>query len=140
MSTETNMKLVRQWVEQVWNSGDMESISRFQPPSFVNEGSVSNIEEAKQWHLNNRSVFPDIRYSIDEMFASDDRVVLRWTAKATHLGTLWGMIPPTNRIIAWNGMHMLRLEDGKITEIWAVQNTSSQLQQMGVTLLPAEKG
>lgn len=137
MSIETNMEVVREWVEQVWNRGDVESISQFQPATFLNEGHESTLEEAKQWHLGNRAVFPDIHYTIDEMFACDDRVVLRWRAKATHAGTLWGMIPPTHQSIEWNGIHLLRLANKKIVEVWAIQNTSSQLQQMGVTLQPA---
>lgn len=92
MSTEISIGIVRQWVEQVWNRGDVDAITQFQPATFLNEGHESTVEEAKQWHLNNRLVFPDIYYAVDELFACNDRIVLRWTAQATHSGLMWGMI------------------------------------------------
>lgn len=132
------MAVVRQWVETVWNAGNVTQITDFHPPTFDNEGSPSTSEAAKQWQLRNRSTFPDLHYTIDDLFATADRVAMRWTATATHRGTLWNMIPPTGKVITWNGMHLLRLADGKIVEVWALQNTIAQLQQMGVTLQPAE--
>jgi predicted ester cyclase len=137
MSAEANMELVRQWVEQVWNAGNLELLSHFHSPTFDNHGKRSTIEETKQWQLRNRVTFPDIHYTIDDLFATDDRVALRWTASATHRGALWNMIPPTGKTITWNGMHLLRLANKQIVEIWAVQNSIEQLQQMGVTLHPA---
>lgn len=140
MSAEANMELVRQWVEQVWNQGEVEQIANFHPPTFTNEGNRFTPEEAKQWHQRNRVTFPDIHYTIDDMFATDDRVAIRWTATATHGGALWNMIPPTGKRIIWNGMHLLRLADKKIVEVWALQNNISQLRQMGATLRPAADG
>jgi len=137
MSADANMELVRQWVEQVWNAGNLDLLARFHPPTFDNHGSRSTIEETRQWHLRNRATFPDIHYTIDDIFAADDRVALRWSATATHRGALWNMIPATGKTIAWNGMHLLRLANGQIVEVWALQNSIAQLQQMGVTLHPA---
>ena len=137
MSAEANMELVRQWVGQVWNTSNVQRIIDFHPPTFDNEGKRSTPEEAKQWHLSNRSTFPDLHYIIDDIFATEDRVAMRWTATATHLGTMWNMIPPTGKLITWNGMHLLRLADKKIVEVWALQNNIAQLRQMGATLHPA---
>lgn len=136
MANEANIELVRQWVEQMWNQGHLESITAFHPPTFMNEGQPSTPEEAKAWHLSNRVTFPDVQYTIDDLFATDDRVALRWTATATHLGVLWNMIPATGKRITWNGIHLLRIADKKIVEVWAVQNTIAQLRQMGATLQP----
>ena len=136
MSAESNIALVCQWVEQIWNEGNLERLVFFHPPSFINHGSPLTIEEGKEWHLRNRETFPDIHYVIDDLFATDDRVALRWSATATHRGALWNMIPATGKPIAWNGMHFLRIANQQIVEVWAVQNTIAQLQQMGVTLHP----
>lgn len=136
MTAEDNRERVRQWVEQVWNAGNVEALTRFHPQSFENQGERSTIEGAMRWHLNTRRTFPDIHYTIEDIFATGDRVGLRWTATGTHRGALWNMIPPTGKAIRWNGMHLLRLEGGQIVEVWSVQNTIAQLQQMGVRLQP----
>ncbi|HYF91464.1 MAG TPA: ester cyclase [Symbiobacteriaceae bacterium] len=138
MSAEANIDLVRVWVEQIWNAGHVERLTDFHPPTFENEGHRVTVEEMKQWHIRTRVTFPDIHYTISDIFATDDRVAFRWNATATHRGALWNLIPPTGRSITWNGMHLLRLADGRIIEIWAVQNGVAQLRQMGVTLLPAQ--
>lgn len=137
MSATTNLEVVRQWVETVWNQGNVERITDFHPTTFANEGNPSTPEEAKQWHLNHRSTFPDIHYHIDDLFATEDRVAMRWTATATHRGIFWNFIPPTGKQITWGGMHLLRLAEGKIVEVWALQNSIAQLRQMGATLHPA---
>ena len=137
MASDTHIAIVRRWVEQIWNAGNMDLLSHFHPPSIINHGSHSTIEETKQWHLSNRAAFPDIHYTIDDIFASADQVALRWTATATHRGTLWNIIPATGKTITWNGMHLLRLAHQQIVEVWAVQNTIAQLQQMSVSLQPA---
>ncbi len=139
MTSDANMALVRQWVEQVWNRAELDRIADFHTPVFENEGRPATPDEVKQWHVNNRLTFPDIHYVIEDMFASEDRVALRWRASATHEGSMWNMIPPTGKKISWTGMHLLRLLNARIVEVWALQNNSAQLQQMGVTLLPAQE-
>ena len=146
MPTDT-IDLVRQWVEEIWNQGQLQRLGQFHPPTFTNHGQPSTIEETEQWQLQNRATFPDVHYTIDDIFAAGDaatpvvgsttQVAFRWTATATHQGTLWGMIPATGKSITWNGMHMLRVVDQQIVEVWAVGNSVAQLQQMGVTLQPA---
>lgn len=137
MSAQTNMELVRQWMEVIWNQANLERINDFHPPTFDNEGKHSTPDEARQWHLNQRSTFPNLHYSLDDLFATEDRVAIRWTASATHDGLFWNLIPPTGKMITWNGIHLLRLQNGKIVEVWALQNNIAQLRQMGATLHPA---
>ncbi|MFN8446644.1 MAG: ester cyclase [Caldilineaceae bacterium] len=139
MTQAENVTLVRRWIDEVWNQGDWERMADFHPAIFENEGKQSTLEDARLWHLHNRTTFPDIHYVIDDIFASEERVAVRWSATATHKGTLWNLIPPTGKTIRWNGMHMLRLTDGKIIEVWALQNSVAQLMQMGAKLSPASE-
>ncbi|MCB0062686.1 MAG: ester cyclase [Caldilineaceae bacterium] len=129
--------IVRQWIETIWNAGDLDQIDRFHPPIFDNEGTASTPTEARAWHAGMRTTFPDIRYQIEDLFAAGDRVTVRWSAQATHQGTLWGFIPPTGKQVEWSGIHIVRVEDDKITEIWAVANQATILQQLGVQIVPA---
>lgn len=137
MSVETNISLVREWVEQVWNMGDLDSITHYHPPIFQNEGEASNIAQAQAWHQQMRTTYPDLRYTIEDIFAVEDRIALRWTAIGTHRGSLWGMIPPTQKEISWRGIHLLRIKNDQVVEVWALADTSAQLQQMGVQLQPS---
>ena len=35
--------VVRQWIETIWNAGDLHQIDRFHPPVFDNEGKIVEI-------------------------------------------------------------------------------------------------
>jgi predicted ester cyclase len=139
MPDDPNLELVRQWVAQVWNAGDLDALGRFHPPRFENHGRPSSLLDARQWHLDTRATFPDIRYTVDDLFSAGERVALRWTATATQRGSLWGLVPPTGRRISWSGMHLLRIVDGQIVAVWALSDGVAQLQQLGVTLQPGSE-
>ena len=40
-------------------------------------------------------------------------------------------IPPTGNKIKVAGTHILRVENGKIREFWALEDTLGQMQQLG---------
>jgi len=77
------------------------------------------------------AAFPDICLRVDDMFAEEDRVVLRWSASGTHQGEFFG-ITPTNRQITANGMAIYRFADGKIVEEWMNTDMLGLLRQLGV--------
>ena len=41
-------------------------------------------------------------------------------------------IPPTNRVIAQDYVHILQFEDGKAVEHWGVRDDMALMQQLGV--------
>ncbi|MEZ4866471.1 MAG: ester cyclase [Caldilineaceae bacterium] len=133
---QVSEEVVRQWIEQVWNAGNLQQIDHFHPPTFQNEGALATRAAVRAWHEQMRTTFPGLHYAIEEIVVAGDRVVVRWLARATHQGTLWGMIPPTGKSVTWPGIHIVRVEAGQIVKIWAVANQASILQQLGVRLVP----
>jgi len=73
----------------------------------------------------------DGHWAIEEIFSTDDRVVVRWTGTGTHVGTVNG-IPPTGRKISVDAITIHRMADHKIAESWEVWDTLGFLQQLGV--------
>ena len=65
-----------------------------------------------------------------------DKVMCRWTWGGTNTGELMGL-PPTNRQATTTGMHLCRLEGGRIAETWVSYNALGFLQQLGVVELRA---
>ena len=70
-------------------------------------------------------------WEIDEIFSSDDKVVVRWTGTGKHDADLNG-IPPTGRTIEVSAISIHRMADNKIAETWEVWDTLGFLQQIGV--------
>lgn len=77
-----------------------------------------------------RSAFPDLHVIINDMIAEGDKVMTKLTAKGTHQNEFMG-IPGSNNKISYEEVIILRLEDKKIVEHWAVADSLSLMQQIG---------
>ena len=74
-------------------------------------------------------------WQIEEIFSTDDRVVVRWTGSGTHVAEVNG-IPPTGKAIRVDAISIHRMASGKIAETWEVWDTLGFLQQLGVVPMP----
>ncbi len=83
-------------------------------------GAVSAYQEGVDGH-----------WQIDDIFSSDDKVVVRWTGSGTHVGDVNG-IAPTGKKISVDAISIHRMPAGKIAETWEVWDTLGFLQQLGV--------
>jgi steroid delta-isomerase-like uncharacterized protein len=70
-------------------------------------------------------------WEINDIFSSDDKVVVRWTGTGEHVAELNG-IPPTGKKIDVSAISIHRMQGGKIAETWEVWDTLGFLQQLGV--------
>ena len=75
--------------------------------------------------------FPDMRMTVDDLIAGDDKTVARVTATATHRGEFMG-VPPTGRRVELLLMDIMRFNDaGLVCEHWGLADTLSLMQQLG---------
>ena len=72
-------------------------------------------------------------FTIEDLIAEDDLVVVRWTNAGTHVGAFAG-IPPTGRTFTIAGIDIYRVTDGQLCEHWHVIDQLGMLGQLG--LLP----
>ena len=73
----------------------------------------------------------DGHWQIEEIFSTDDKVVVRWSGSGTHNGDVNG-IPATGKKIRVDAIAIHRVAGGKIAETWEVWDTLGFLQQIGV--------
>jgi steroid delta-isomerase-like uncharacterized protein len=134
--TQENTAVVRRGIEEILNRGRMEVADEIFGPGFVFHTPAQpepfyGPEGFKQYVSTIRSAFPDIRFTIEDLFGEDDRVVARWSADLTHRGEFFG-IPPTGNSATLTGMHTYHLKDGVIVEEWQELSALSLIQQLGV--------
>jgi steroid delta-isomerase-like uncharacterized protein len=96
---------------------------------------LCGLEQVKHAFSRARAAFPDAYFMTEDMITAGDRVVTRWTARATHIGVFWG-IPPTGRQILWTGTTIYRFVAGKLVEIWMYADVLQLLQQLDPTRIP----
>lgn len=75
--------------------------------------------------------FPDFDVVIDDLFGEADKVAMRFTFRGTHEGEFMG-IPPTGNRVTMPGIDILRIEEGKIVELWGQEDRLSMMQQLGL--------
>jgi steroid delta-isomerase-like uncharacterized protein len=135
MSAEGNKAIVRRFVEEVQNGGNLAVVDEVAAPGYINRtaptGVAADREGLKQLTAMFRGAFPDGLMTIDDMVADEQRVATRKTFRGTHQGELMG-IPPTGKAVAIRLMDFVRLVDGKVVESWNAADDLGLLQQLGV--------
>jgi steroid delta-isomerase-like uncharacterized protein len=139
---EQNKVICRRFLEEVVNEGNQAVADELVGPDFVDHnplpGLPPNRDGFKQSFIIFRSVFPDLKYTIEDMIAEGDKVVIRWIATGTQKGELFG-IPPTGKHITVAGVDIFRLANGKLVELWLSWDQLGMMQQIGVIPPPGQK-
>ena len=91
---------------------------------------VTNLEEFKAFLHQDLSSVPDARMEIEQIFACGDRVAARIVYRGTQSGPM-GPFPPSGKQMEIPFLSILRIEDGKIAEIWAEWDNLAALTQLG---------
>ncbi len=138
MESNDDRALVRQYFETVYNTRDLDAVDQFLGPGFVSAGPGASMDLAthRQALAMSLAAMPDLHLTIEEQVAEPGTVVTRWSARATHLGPLFGM-PPTGRVVTASAIHIHHVDDGRIVDQWEQFDALGMLRQLGA--LPAER-
>jgi predicted ester cyclase len=122
---ETNKAVVRRLITEVLNGGHLEVIDELYAPELAGA--------AQRWIAPFRASFPDVDMEIVELIAEGDKVVGRFTCSATHLGEWLGHGPTGRRFERVDEVTIFRLREARIVHAWSLEDTLSQLRQLGLT-------
>ncbi len=84
----------------------------------------------KEWMAAARRSFPDLHGTIEDLIASEDRVVARVMWHGTQHGPFVGL-DPTHKQVAFSVIHIVRFEEDTIIEWWGVAGILGAVQQIG---------
>jgi steroid delta-isomerase-like uncharacterized protein len=73
--------------------------------------------------------FPDLICHPLHVICEGERVVIHWKINATHKGPFRN-IAPTNKKVAFSGIFLYHIQNGKITEYFAYTNMNQLYQQL----------
>ncbi len=134
MSPESNMLLAHLVWEEVWHQGHLSRIDELFTTDFVRHDpgrELRGTDQNRQFISSIRTAFPDVHYVVEDQIAEGDKVVVRYRFQGTHLGAFQGM-PPTGKQVAYTGILIYRIADGKIAEQWTEFDLLGFLRQLGV--------
>jgi steroid delta-isomerase-like uncharacterized protein len=134
MSAEDNLALVHRFFDEVVQNGNHEAIPTYLATNHIahDTGSppIQGHEVWKQGAAAYFSAFPDTQVTFEDEMAVGDKVVVRWTVRATHKGALRN-IPATGKQVTWTGITIVRIADGKIAEQWQELDHMVIMHQLG---------
>jgi predicted ester cyclase len=122
-------------VEDVWNKGDFRLASRmFTPNAMLHYQGRSfplTEESGLQIVRNWRGAFPDFHFQLEDMIVQGNKVVMRIPFTGTHMGKFWGLEPTGIKINVTETL-ILRIEDGKIADMWEDYDEYGMRIQLGL--------
>ena len=128
VSAEQNKALVRREQEELWNhTGNLDAAEEL----FAPEHAEAARQEAADFHRG----FPDVVSTIEDLIAEGDKVVVRWSARATHRGEYEG-VPPTGKAVEFTGISVYRIDGDRIAESWTVEDELGLMRQIGAVPEP----
>jgi steroid delta-isomerase-like uncharacterized protein len=137
MSPETNKTIARREIEGFESQGNpavadevLSDDYRLHYPGFPTLDREGHKQVIAAFHV----AFPDLQIQVEAQVAEGDRVASHFVMQGTHQGPFQG-IAPTGKTVAVTGTNLMRLQDGKIVELWGHLDSIGLLQQLGV--LPA---
>jgi steroid delta-isomerase-like uncharacterized protein len=76
---------------------------------------------------------PDLKFKVEDTISEGDKLVVYWTMTGTHRGEFLG-VPPTNKRVAFSGMTINLIGDGKILESTVIWDGLGLMKQFGIEL------
>ena len=111
---------VRSYFEDFLNRGDLNAAdaifipeARFHYPL----GELIGVEAIKGYIVGFRAAFPDVRFTVEDLFGDGGRVAARWRLTATQMGSFRDR-PPTGKQVTVNGNTIFRVQNARISEMW----------------------
>jgi len=140
MSLDTNKALTRRIYDQVLNDRRLEEIDELVVAAYDEHDPLPDQREGRDGLKDRVRILVEglaPTFTVEDIVAEGDRVVVRWTNSGRHVGDFLGM-PPTGHSYAIAGIDIYRIEDGQLAEHWHVIDQLAMLQQLG--LVPAATG
>jgi predicted ester cyclase len=117
-----NKAMVRRLVEGI-NAGDLGIVDELFAPEQAGR--------MKRLFGSFLSAFPDWREEIVQLVAEGDTVAGRFECSGTHRGKFLGEAP-TGKHMRVDEVFFFRVEDGKLVDFWALEDSLSRLRQLGI--------
>lgn len=134
MSPEENKAIVRRYLDEAWNKGNVDSMDELMTTDYRRyvgvTGTYLDRERQKQRIAGIRAAFEPVQLILDDILAEGDKVTIFIRIKGTHNGTFMG-VSPTGKDVTIGAIDILRLVDGRVAEHWGVMDTYGLLQQLG---------
>lgn len=131
--SEENKAVIRRWVEELWNKGDLSTVEELFSQEWVNHtpaGDESGLDSIRQEVPRRRAAFPDLQMTIEDLVAEGDKVAVRVRMIGTQEGEYRGLRAKGNKVDIW-AVTIRRIRNGKMVEGWTLHDSAVFMRQLG---------
>jgi predicted ester cyclase len=133
--SSANEDIVLRMIEAV-NTRDFDALDDVVSPTVrrysgaTPEVQVTSLDDFKAFLHADLAAVPDAMQEVNLIFSSGDMVAVHEIYRGTQTGQM-GPFPPSGRSLELPFIGLLRVEDGKIAEIWVEWDNLNALAQLG---------
>jgi steroid delta-isomerase-like uncharacterized protein len=132
--TNANKEIVQKLVREAQEGGNLAVIEELLAEEFVDHTPLPGLPPTRDGvamlFAGMRHAFPDLRVTIEEQIADDEKVATRKTFEGTHRATFLG-VEPTGNAVRFEVIDILTLRGGKILEHRVVVDQLGLMRQLG---------
>ena len=135
---EENKQIVRRFVKEVVNGGDLDRLDEYVGENVVDHTPMGETEGREAFRETTEALhnaFPDFEVISEEIISEGDTVSVRMTHRGTHEGEFLG-VAPTGNSFEIKAMAFAHLEEGKIVERWVQPDILGLMQQIEAVEMP----
>lgn len=121
---EDNEAFFRRWVEEVWIKGNEEIIDQYLSESAIadfaynlTDEPMQGREQFKKFVRFIRRVYNDIRITIDQIAADENKIIAYLTFEANQI-VISDEVVSVPKPVKVSGLSQMIIKDGKITHLW----------------------
>lgn len=134
-AAQQNIALTRKLFDEVFNKENLAACDELFAANvkFIDPAKPhlkAGVAAVKEMETTYCKAFPKKKIKIDDIFAAEDRVVVRWTCQGVQKGELQG-IAASNKPFTITGISIYRFANGKITEVCQNWDRLALLEQIG---------
>jgi steroid delta-isomerase-like uncharacterized protein len=135
-TAEETERIVRDYFARI-TARDPDGMMKFwQPGKGARIHGIADLvapDSYRAWFANLFAAFPDLNLVVEEVVADESRAAVRWRATGTFNGTAqFEGFEPTGAKVDIQGLDLLTIEDGKLTDNQAYTNGMELARQIGV--------
>jgi steroid delta-isomerase-like uncharacterized protein len=135
MAAESSLEVVNRMIEEIQNNKKLDLVDELFSETFTNHTPASNTpgnrDGMRQLFAMVHKAFPDGRITVHDQTSDGKKVWTRKSFRGTHTGD-FGNVAPSGKVITYQIIDVLAVEDGKITAHWSVLDRLDLYRQLGL--------
>src|ERR1700676_806837 len=126
---EKNKTIVRELYEEILNTGKFELLADIISANYEGPRGIKGPEGFAIAIRPVRAAFPDVHWTIEDMIAEDDKVVVMWSWTGTNTASFDGF-PVSHASVTHHAISIFQFHDGKIIKGWMQADRLGFYQQI----------